>query len=103
MPDLAHVQSLLEDAAKRDYDRLCRRYADTPLEAGIAVPGGDWFLDRAAVKAGTLLARRAWEECYHTGRVVSIRLATDPDWDQEATVYGRPGRTTAGPVGPSQS
>ena len=87
VPDVAQVQALFEAAAKRDYARLCRKYADTPLDAEVAVSGGDWFLGRASVKAGTLLARRAWEECYHTGQIVAIRLATDPDWDPSA-VYG---------------
>lgn len=86
VPDVAEVQALFEAAALADYARLRARYADTPLNAEIAVPGGDWFLGRASVKAGTLLARRAWEECYHTGQVVFIRLATDPDWDP-AAVY----------------
>ena len=84
VPDVSEVQRLFETAARRDYAHLSQRYADTPLDAEITVPGGDWFLDRASVKAGTLLARRAWEECYHTGQVVFIRLATDPDWDPEA-------------------
>ena len=87
-PDVSEVQRLFEAAAKLDYARLCRKYASTPMDAEIAVAGGDWFLGRASVKAGTLLARRAWEECYHTGQIVFIRLATDPDWD--AAVYGTP-------------
>ena len=86
VPDVSEVHRLFETAAKQDYARLRRKYADTALDAEIAVPGGDWFLDRASVKAGTLLARRAWEECCHTGQVVFIRLATDPDWDP-AAVY----------------
>ena len=86
VPDVPEVQRLFEAAARSDYARLRQRYADTPLDVEIAVAGGDWFLDRASVKAGTLLARRAWEECYHTGQVVFIRLATDPDWDP-AAVY----------------
>ena len=87
-PEVVRVQRLFEKAAKQDYERLRARYAETPLDAEIAVPDGDWFLGRNRVKAGTLLARRAWEECYHTGQVVYIRLATDPDWNQEAAVYG---------------
>jgi len=86
IPDVPEVQRLFEAAAKRDYAGLRHRYADTLLDAEIATPGGDWFLGRASVKAGTLLARRAWEECYHTGQIVFIRLATDPDWDP-AEVY----------------
>ena len=86
VPDVPEVQRLFETAAKQDYARLRRKYADTALDAEIAVPSGDWFLGRASVRAGTLLARRAWEECYHTGQVVFIRLATDPDWDP-AAVY----------------
>lgn len=88
LPDLARVQALFEAAARRDYARLCERYADVLLDEEIVIAGGDWFLGRDRVKAGTLLARRAWEECYHTGQVVLLRLATDPDWDQEAAVYG---------------
>jgi hypothetical protein len=91
-PDVSQVQALFEAAAKRDYAHLRRKYADTPLDAEIAVPNGDWFLGRTSVKAGTLLARRAWEECYHTGQVVAIRQATDPDWDPSA-VYGSPDGT----------
>lgn len=83
-PDVVHVQSLFEAAAKQDYARLAARYAETPLDAEITVSGRDWFLNRKQVKAGTLLARRAWEECYHTGQVAYIRLATDPDWDPSA-------------------
>jgi len=89
VPDVSQVQALFEAAAKRDYARLRQKYAATPLDAEIAVAGGDWFLGRASVKAGTLLARRAWEECYHTGQVVAIRQATDPEWDP-AAVYGSP-------------
>jgi len=89
LPKVAEVQALFEAAAKRDYAHLRRKYADTPLDAEIAIAGSDWFLGRASVKAGTLLARRAWEECYHTGQVVAIRQATDPDWDP-STVYGSP-------------
>ena len=85
-PDVSQVQALCEAAAKGDYARLRRKYAGTPLDAEIAVAGGDWFLGRAQVKAGTLLARRAWEECYHTGQIVTLRLATDPEWDS-STVY----------------
>jgi len=88
VPDVSEVQALFEAAALADYARLRARYADTPLGAPVAVPGGDWFLGRASVKAGTLLARRAWEECYHTGQVVCIRLATDPEWDP-AAVYAK--------------
>lgn len=86
-PDVAEVQALFEAAARQDYVRLRQRYTDTPLDAEIAVKGGDWFLGRVSVKAGTLLARRAWEECYHTGQVILIRQATDPAWDP-AAVYG---------------
>ena len=86
VPAVPEVQRLFEAAAKRDYARLRRKYADTPLDAEIAMAGGDWFLGRASVRAGTLLARRAWEECYHTGQVVFIRLATDPDWNP-ASIY----------------
>ncbi len=89
VPDVSQVQALFGAAAERDYARLRRKYAATPLDAEIAIPGGDWFLGRASVKAGTLLARRAWEECYHTGQVVAIRQATDPDWDR-AAVYAVP-------------
>ena len=85
-PDVSQVQSLFEAAAKQDYARLRACYAQTPLDAEIAVAGGDWFLGRESVKAGTLLMRRAWEECYHTGQVVTIRLATDPDWNP-SSVY----------------
>ena len=85
-PNVSVVQALFEAAAQQDYARLRVRYAKTPLDTEIAVAGGDWFLGRARVKAGTLLARRAWEECYHTGQVVSIRLATDPDW-KPSSVY----------------
>ncbi len=83
-PDISQVQTLFEAAAKQDYTRLQARYAETPLDAEIAIAGGDWFLRRERVKAGTLLARRAWEECYHTGQVVYIRLATNPDWNPSA-------------------
>jgi len=86
VPDVSEVQALFEAAARQDYARLSRRYEGTPLDAEIAVSGGDWFLGRASVRAGTLLARRAWEECYHTGQVVFIRQATDPEWDP-AAVY----------------
>ncbi len=86
VPDVSQVRALFEAAARQDYARLRRKYADTPLGTEIAVPRGDWFLGRASVKAGTLLARRAWEECYHTGQIVAIRLATDPAWDP-AAVY----------------
>jgi len=84
IPDTIQVQALFEAAARRDYARLRQKYADTPLDAEVAVANGDWFLGRAHVKAGTLLARRAWEECYHTGQIVAIRLATDPTWDPSA-------------------
>lgn len=87
-PDVSEVQALFEAAALADYARLRARYAGTPLGVEIAIPNGDWFLGSAAVKAGTLLARRAWEECYHTGQIVYIRLATDPDWDP-AAVYAK--------------
>ncbi len=90
VPDVARVQALFEQAARKDYGRLRAKYADTPLDAEITVPGGDFFLGKGSVKAGTLLARRAWEECYHTGQVVYIRLATDPEWDQEKAAYGLP-------------
>jgi len=90
VPDVARVQALFEAAARRDYGRLRTRFAAMPLDAEIAVAGGDWFLGRERVRAGTLLARRAWEECYHTGQVAYIRLATDPEWDQPAAVYGSP-------------
>ena len=102
-PDLGRVQALFKAAATRDYEQLRERYADMPLDAEITVPGGDWFLGRSRVRAGTLLARRAWEECYHTGQVVYIRVATDPDWDQEAAVYGVPSPSTAETGGPSRS
>lgn len=85
-PNVPSVQALFEAAVKQDYARLRARYAETPLDAEIAIAGGDWFLGRERVKAGTLLARRAWEECYHTGQVVYIRLATDPGWNP-ASVY----------------
>jgi len=88
VPDINRVQALFEAAARQDYARLRARYADMPLDAEIDIPGGDWFLGRPRVKAGTLLARRAWEECYHTGQIVTIRLATDPGWNQEDAVYG---------------
>jgi hypothetical protein len=88
IPDVVRVQTLFEAGAKRDFEKLRRRYANTPLDAEMAIPGGDFFLNRGHVRAGTLLARRAWEECYHTGQVVYIRLATDPDWDQPGDVYG---------------
>jgi len=88
VPQVARVLTLFESAARQDYARLRARYAETPLDAEIAVMGGDWFLGRNRVKAGTLLARRPWEECYHTGQVVYIRLATDPNWNQEEAVYG---------------
>ena len=90
VPDVSQVQTLFEAAARQDYARLRQKYATTPLDAEIAVPGGDWFLGRASVKAGTLLARRAWEECYHTGQVVAIRQATDPDWDPSAVFAPSP-------------
>lgn len=86
IPDVSEIRALFEAAARRDYARLRQKYADTPLDAEIVVANGDWFLGRASVKAGTLLARRAWEECYHTGQIVAIRQATDPGWDQ-AAVY----------------
>ena len=88
LPEIVQVQKLFEAAAKADYARLCERYRNTPLETEVTIVGGDWFLGRDSVRVGTLLARRAWEECYHTGQVVFIRLATDPDWDQEGEVYG---------------
>jgi hypothetical protein len=87
VPDILHVQSLFESSSKHDYERLRLRYVNTPLDAEIVIPGGDFFLGKDQVRAGTLLARRAWEECYHTGQVVFIRLATDPEWDQAAAVY----------------
>ncbi|MGI4787570.1 MAG: hypothetical protein ACRYFS_01825 [Janthinobacterium lividum] len=88
VPDVTRVQALFEAAAKRDYEHLREKYGETPLETEISVPGGDFFLGRDRVKVGTLIGRRTWEECYHTGQIVYIRLATDPDWDQEAEVYG---------------
>ena len=88
IPHVTRVQALFEIAATQDYARLAARYRDTPIDAELQIAGGDWFLSRERVRAGTLLARRPWEECYHTGQVVYIRLATDPDWDQEAAVYG---------------
>jgi uncharacterized damage-inducible protein DinB len=88
LPRIAQVQRLFEAAAQADYARLCERYADTSLETEVPITGNDWFLGRKSVRAGTLLMRRSWEECYHTGQVVFIRLATDPDWDQEEKVYG---------------
>lgn len=88
VPEVCRVQALFEAAARQDYEALLQRYAAIPLHAEVSLPGGDWFLEREQVKAGTLLARRAWEECYHTGQVALLRLATDPEWDLEATVYG---------------
>jgi hypothetical protein len=88
VPDVARVQALFEAAAEGDYERLRLRYLETPLDTDMVVEGSDFFLGREQVRAGTLLARRAWEECYHAGQVVYIRLATDPDWDQEGEVYG---------------
>ena len=89
LPHIAKVQALFEAAARADYARLCERYAGVPLETEVPIAGGDWFLKREAVRVAALLMRRSWEECYHTGQVVFIRLATDPDWDQEEEVYGR--------------
>ena len=88
VPDVERVQILFEAAAKLDYGRLRVKYADTAIDYEVAIPNGDFFLGTDRVKAGTLLARRAWEECYHTGQVVFIRLASDPTWDQAAAVYG---------------
>ncbi len=88
VPDVSRVQALFEAAAKLDYERLRVKYADTPIDHEVVLAGSDFFLGRERVKMGTLLARRAWEECYHTGQIVSIRLASDPLWDQEAAVYG---------------
>jgi hypothetical protein len=88
IPDVSRVQALFEAAAKQDYERLRVKYANTPIDHEFVITGGDFFLGRERVKVGTLLARRAWEECYHTGQIVYIRLASDPTWDQEAAVYG---------------
>lgn len=88
LPNIVLVQRLFEAAAKADYARLIQRYTGTPLETEGVIEGGDWFLGRERVRVGTLLSRRSWEECYHTGQVVLIRLATDPDWNQEEEVYG---------------
>jgi hypothetical protein len=88
VPEVARVQALFAAAARQDYAALCRRYADIPLDTEMEIPEGDWFSGRGQVKAGTLLGRRTWEECYHTGQIVLLRLATDPDWALEESVYG---------------
>ena len=88
VPDVGRVQALCEVGAKNDFEKLRAKYADTPLDFEVGVVGGDLFLGRSTVRVGTLLARRAWEECYHTGQVAYIRLATDPDWNLDQEVYG---------------
>ena len=90
VPNVSQVQALFETAAKarlRPAAPKVRRHAARRRDR--RSPAATGSSGRAQVKAGTLLARRAWEECYHTGQVVFIRLATDPAWNQEAAVYGR--------------
>lgn len=86
----------LYNEPERDATRLCAllgethealiaflktHYADTPLDAEVALWG-------QPTKLGRAVAYLTAEDFYHGGQVAFIRMASDPAWDYYAAIYG---------------
>ena len=79
----AELQEALQASGQPILDFLTAHYADAPLDTPMHMWGEDAPL-------GKQVAHLTSENYYHAGQVAYIRMATQPDWNYYAAVYGPP-------------
>ncbi len=79
--DLTRQREILDASFAQLIAHLQAAYADTPLDVEVSVWGAPMKLARA-------IAYFSSEDFYHAGQIAYIRLATDPDWNYYADIYG---------------
>jgi uncharacterized damage-inducible protein DinB len=79
----AELQEALKASGEPILDFLTAHYADAPLDTPMHMWGEEAPL-------GKQVAHLTSENFYHAGQVAYIRMATQPDWNYYAAVYGPP-------------
>jgi uncharacterized damage-inducible protein DinB len=79
--DLSQLKQTLTDSHEALLQELRIRYANAPIDSEICVWG-------AQDKLGTGIAYFSSEDFYHAGQVAFLRMASDPEWDYYAAIYG---------------
>ena len=79
--DYKKLLSLLEESHHSLISFLRERYGACSLHDPVIL----WGEER---KLGSALAYLSAEDFYHAGQIAYIRLATNPEWDYYAQIYG---------------
>jgi uncharacterized damage-inducible protein DinB len=83
MKEVAQLRAQLDESFETLLQEIQTRYADAPLDAEICIFG-------SKMKLAIGIPHLSAEDFYHAGQVAFIRMATDPDWNYYAAVYGAP-------------
>lgn len=79
--EISRLLELLRDSHQNLLDYLRANFADAAPETEICA-WGTWR------KLPQGIAHFSSEDYYHTGQVSFIRMASDPEWDYYAAIYG---------------
>ena len=79
--DLHTLLKLLRESHDQLCSYLIEHYGSQPLDSAFSAYG-------RVRKLGQGIPDLASEDYFHAGQVTFIRLATDPDWDYYAAIYG---------------
>ena len=79
----AQLRTQLDDSFVALLAEIQTRYADAPLDAEICIYG-------SKMKLALGVPYLSSEDFYHAGQVAFVRMATDPNWDYYASIYGPP-------------
>lgn len=79
--DRVKLHELLDQAHQQLLQYIEANYTDTPMDTMVTMWGMQMPL-------GAAIGSMTSEYTYHAGQVAFIRMATDPNWDYYAAVYG---------------